>query len=90
MKSKRTKLFKKLYDKLSDEIKNNAIKQYKLFKQNPNHPSLRTKMLGSTKNDTIKVFEVSIGMGYRATYFIEQNIYVWFWIGTHDSFDKRF
>lgn len=89
MQSKRTKVFKELYDELPDEIKTNAKKQYELFKKNPKHPSLRTKVIGSTKKDKIKVFEVSVGMGYRATYFIDQNRCVWFWIGAHDSFDKN-
>ncbi|HLC15021.1 MAG TPA: hypothetical protein VJL89_02190 [Thermodesulfovibrionia bacterium] len=90
MKSIRTKGFKKLYSELPYEIKENAKKQYKLFKKNPNHPSLRTKMIGSTKNEKFKVFEISVGMGYRACYFIDSDIYVWFWIGSHSSFDKRF
>ncbi len=55
MKSIRTKGFKKLYSELPNEIKENAKKQYKLFKKNPNYPSLRTKMIGSTKNDQSKI-----------------------------------
>ena len=90
MKSKRTKQFKNLYDKLPNEVKENAKKQYKLFKNDYNHPSLRTKMIGSTKNEKYKVFEISIGMGYRATYFVDSDVFVWFWIGTHSSFDKEF
>ena len=82
MKSKRTKTFKKLFDKLPERIKENAGKQYKLFQDNPFHPSLRTKLIGSTRNDKLKVFEVTIGMGYRATYFMDSDVYVWFWIGT--------
>ena len=90
MKSIRTKVFKNLYSELPDEIKENAKKQYKLFRNDSNHPSLRTKMIGSTKNEKIKVFEVSVGMGYRATYIIDSDVYIWFWIGSHNSFDKRF
>ena len=74
MKSIRTKGFKKLYKELPSEIKENVRKQYKLFKSNHNHPSLRTKMIGSTKNEKFKVFEVSIGMGYRAAYFVDSDI----------------
>ncbi len=41
MDSKRTKAFKKLFGKLPGHIKVNAKKQYKLFLENPSHPSLR-------------------------------------------------
>ncbi|MBU1261723.1 hypothetical protein KJ640_02055 [bacterium] len=90
MKSRRTRKFKNLFNKLPEQIKDNARKQYELFVKNPSHPSLRTKLIGSTRNEKLKVFEVTVGMGYRATYFIDKNISVWVWIGTHNSFDKRY
>ena len=70
--------------------KENARKQYELFLENQLHPSLRTKPVGSTRNNKIKVYEVTVGMGYRATYFRDGDVYVWFWIGTHNSFDKKY
>jgi len=90
VKSKRTKTFKQLFDKLPDHIQGNAKKQYALFSENSSHPSLRTKRIGSTRNERFKIFEVTIGMGYRATYFVDQDVYVCFWIGTHNSFDKKY
>jgi len=90
MKSKRTKAFRKLFEKLPEQVKENARKQYGLFLKNPSHHSLRTKLIGSTRNEKFKIYEVTIGMGYRTTYFIDGDVYVWFWIGTHDSFDKRY
>ena len=90
MKSKRTRNFKKLFDELPDHIKENSKKQYQLFVENPAHPSLRTKLIGSTRNKKYKVYEVTVSMGYRATYFVDDDVYVWFWIGTHSSFDKKY
>ena len=90
MRSKRTKTFKNLFDKLPDQIRENARKQYGFFCENQSHPSLRTKLIGSTRNKKFKVYEVTIGMGYRATYFRDEDVYVWFWVGTHDSFDKKY
>jgi len=89
MDSKRTKAFKKLYISLPDHVKENARKQYKYFLKNQSHPSLRTKLIGSTRNNKFKVYEVTVGMGYRATYFRDGDVYVWFWIGTHNSFDRK-
>jgi hypothetical protein len=88
--SKRTKAFKSLFDGLPDPIKENARKQYGLFLENQFHPSLRTKPVGSTKNNKFKVYEVTVGMGYRATYFRDGKVIVWFWIGTHNSFDRKY
>lgn len=90
MLSKRTKTFKKLFDRLSDEVKENARKQYRLFCEDPSHPSLGLKPIGSTRNNKIKAYEVTVGMGYRAAYFQDEDVYVWFWIGTHNSFDKKY
>jgi hypothetical protein len=90
MHSKRTKTFKKLFDRLPDEVKENARKQYKLFCEDPTHPSLRAKPIGSTRNNKIKAYEVTVGMGYRAAYFQDEDVYVWFWIGTHNSFDQKY
>lgn len=90
MRSKRTRTFKVLFDALPDQIKKNGRKQYDFFCENQSHPSLRTKLVGSTRNKKYKIYEVTVGMGYRATYFRDGDVYVWFWIGTHDSFDKRY
>jgi hypothetical protein len=76
MRSKRTKTFKKLFDGLPDQVKENARKQYKLFCDDPSHPSLRAKPIGSTRNNKIKAYEVAVGIGYRATYFQDEDIYV--------------
>lgn len=89
MLSKRTKTFKKLFDRLPDEVKENARKQYKLFCEDPSHPSLRAKPIGSTRNNKIKAYEVTVGIGFGAPVF-RMKTYVWFWIGTHNSFDKKY
>jgi len=76
MKSKRTKHFKRLFDRLPDSIKENARKQYQLFMKDPLHPSLRRKLIGSTRNERCKMYEVTVGMGYRATYFMDGDVYI--------------
>ena len=88
--SKRTKNFIALFDMLPEHIQENARKQYQLFIQDQNHPSLRRKLIGSTRNKKYKVYEITVGMGYRATFFKDDDVYVWFWIGTHNSFDARY
>ncbi len=34
--------------------------------------------------------EVTISMDYRAVAYVDNDTYVWFWIGTHNAFDRKF
>jgi hypothetical protein len=88
--SKRTKDFKRLFSGLSEEVQRNARKQFALFLENRSHPSLRMKLIGSTRNKRFRMYDVTVGMGYRATYFKDGDVFVWFWIGTHNSFDTTY
>lgn len=58
-----------------------ADKNYLLLKSNPEHPSLHFKPLGD-------VWSVRVGAHYRALRTEVEDGIVWFWIGTHDEYDK--
>jgi mRNA-degrading endonuclease RelE of RelBE toxin-antitoxin system len=47
------------FEKLPEEVRDLAEKNYELLKQNPQHPSLRLKKVG-------KYWSARIGRGYRA------------------------
>ena len=73
--------FWECYNKLPDQIKELADKNFELLKENPQHPSLHIKKAG-------KYWSVRIGMKYRALAVeVEQGL-LWFWIGTHAEYDK--
>ena len=58
-----------------------AIKQYRLFLQNPFHPSLRLKQ--------IDVFwSVRITRSYRSLATREGELFAWFWIGPHEGYER--
>jgi hypothetical protein len=76
MQSKRTQNFGRLYESLPPDIREKAQKQYRLFLEDPSHPSLRRKLIGSTRDKRLKINEVTVGMGYRATYFRDGDVYV--------------
>ena len=54
---------------------------YELLKTNPNHLSLHFKKVN-------KYWSVRVGKAYRALGIEVKNGILWFWIGTHDEYDR--
>jgi len=90
IKSKRTKRFKEQFEALPPEIQHLAKKKYQLFLQNPFHPSFRRRIIRSTRYDENPSWEFSLNMTYRAACFIDDDTYVWTFIGHHKDFDRKF
>ncbi|WP_042712236.1 type II toxin-antitoxin system RelE family toxin [Crocosphaera watsonii WH 8501] len=82
MKSLATAEFWKAYAKLSSEMQEQARKAYKLWQENPTHPSLHFKKVG--KN----LWSVRISGNYRALALRKGNDYYWIWIGDHDEYES--
>lgn len=81
MKSSTTPDFWSTYAALPSQIKVRTKVVYRLWQQNPRHPSLQFKKTGN-------VWSVRIGGGYRAMSLLEDDIFHWFWIGTHDEYER--
>ena len=73
--------FWNLYDRLPEEIRALADKQYALFSKNPSHPSLHFKPVGL-------FWSVRISHSYRALANRNGDQLTWFWIGTHADYDQ--
>lgn len=85
MNSELTTEFIQGFAKLPNRVQNTARKNYKLWKQNPNHPSLEFKKL----NTKPPVYSVRAGVGWRAVGVMKNSdTIVWFWIGSHSDYDK--
>ncbi|RPH91286.1 MAG: hypothetical protein EHM73_03195, partial [Chroococcales cyanobacterium metabat2.561] len=85
MKSELTDDFVKCFAKLPEIVQQTARKNYKLWKQNPTHPSLEFKKLNTKE----AVYSVRVGIGWRAVGVLKKpDTIVWFWIGSHDEYDK--
>ena len=70
------------YHALPPEIQKVADKNFQLFKENPNHPSLRFE------RKKPELWSVRIGSGYRAlARQLGENL-IWFWIGSHDEYER--
>ena len=57
---------------------------YRLFRLDSQHPGLHFKKVHSTR----PIFSARVGLGYRALAVIEGDVAIWFWIGSHSSYDR--
>jgi hypothetical protein len=62
----------------------NARKAYQLFRDDPQHPSLRFKMV----HDRDPIYSVRVTGAYRAVGIVREDEITWFWIGDHSSYDR--
>jgi hypothetical protein len=70
-----------LYAALPVEVRTTADKNYALLKDNPQHPSLHFKKIGS-------LWSARVGEQYRVLGKDVEDGVLWFWIGTHADYDK--
>ncbi|RKU35758.1 hypothetical protein C6496_15775 [Candidatus Poribacteria bacterium] len=74
--------FENYRGKLPPDVRRRVPRKFELLQQNPTHRSLRFKKVRS-------LWSVRISKGYRALAREEADAYVWYWIGTHDEYEKR-
>jgi hypothetical protein len=84
--SRGTEDFWKLYHDLPPQIRNAAQKAFQKFLDNPAHPSLQLERL---KFDN-RAWSVRVTRNYRAVARRYDDDWLWFWIGSHEEFDRRF
>ena len=76
MVSTTTEKFWKAYDDLSVTVQKQARASYRLFRNNPYHPSLHFKMRSS-----LPIYSARVNLDYRAVGTLEEDTIVWFRIG---------
>ena len=86
MKSVATSPFWKLYHALPETVRQEAKEAFRHFCHNPAHPGLSFERIRCEPNS----WSVRITRGYRAVGRMHGNTMIWYWIGTHADFDKRF
>jgi mRNA-degrading endonuclease RelE of RelBE toxin-antitoxin system len=82
--SHRTESFDEGFKRLPKEIKRQAREAFKLFQDNPRHPSLQFKKIRGTKN----TYSARITDDYRVLGTREKDDVTWYWIGPHSEYDK--
>ena len=84
MNSQVTGDFLACFAKLPDAVKALPRKSYRLWRDNPSHPSLHFKRIHRTE----PLFSVRVGLGWRALGLLEGDTLSWFWIGSHADYDR--
>ena len=84
MNSKSIDRFWKLYTALPSDIKRQARSAFHRFQSDPYHPGLHFKRVHSTK----PIYSVRVSRDYRAVGVIQDDDITWFWIGSHEDYDR--
>lgn len=82
--SRTTSKFRVLFELLPSTIKVQAKEAYQQFKIDPYHPSLQFKRVHSNK----PIYSARINRDHRAVGIIQGDEIVWFWIGSHNVYEK--
>jgi hypothetical protein len=73
--------FWKLFNELPPDLKRRTEKAYRLFLDDPFHPSLMLKKIGV-------FWSARISLDCRALAYREGNEFFWFWIGPHGAYEE--
>ena len=84
MKSRRTERFRRAFEKLPESVQKQAREAYVLFEQDPSHPSLRFKRVHPSR----PIYSARVSQQYRALGVLADDEIIWFWIGSHDDYEK--
>lgn len=79
-----TPRFRKLFGELPASVRKTARKNYRLWKENPAHPSLDFKKAHTRR----PIYSIKVGMGWRALGVVEGDRIAWFWIGSHNDYNN--
>ncbi|MBM3190729.1 MAG: hypothetical protein FJZ90_18670 [Chloroflexi bacterium] len=86
MNSRTLPSFWETYEALDEDIRRRARRAFRLWEQNPFHPSLHFKCINREEG----IWAVRITLGYRALGVLEDDTVTWFWIGGHDEYEQFF
>jgi hypothetical protein len=82
--SRTTASFRKAFDALPTEVQDRARDAFHRFSQDPDHPSLRFRQVHATE----PIFSARVGLHHRALTIRRDDIWIWFWIGSHGDYDR--
>lgn len=83
MKSVTTERFRRLYAAAAEERKRQIKRAYKLWLENPSHPSIRFKKV----HDSRPIYSARVDLDWRSLCLLEDDTAIWFWVGSHDEYE---
>jgi mRNA-degrading endonuclease RelE of RelBE toxin-antitoxin system len=84
VRSRITAQFRQAFGELPESVQEQTREAYRQFKDNPYHPSLRFKKV----HPELPIYSARISKSYRAVGQLDEDIVIWFWIGSHTEYDK--
>jgi len=79
-----TNKFREAFAELPADVQEQARQAYRLFIENPYHPSLQFKSIHPTR----PIYSVRVGLNYRAVGTRDGDEIIWYWIGSHAEYDR--
>ena len=80
MRHRTTPDFWAAYERLPEEVRRVADKNFRILQRDPRHPSLHFKRIG-------RFYSVRVGRDFRSLALIDGEELLWFWIGSHAEYD---
>jgi mRNA-degrading endonuclease RelE of RelBE toxin-antitoxin system len=84
VKSRITSQFRQRFGDLPEQVQEQTREAYRLFKQNPSHPSLHFKKV----HPELPIYSARISKSYRAVGQLDGETVIWFWVGSHAEYNK--
>ena len=84
MNSRTTRKFRELFSGLAAHVQRQAREAYRLFSQDPYHPGLHFKQVHAN----FPLYSARVGISYRAVGVRDGHTVVWYWIGSHASYEQ--
>jgi hypothetical protein len=84
VKSEITAKFRALFAAAPAPTQDRIREAYRLWAENPQHPSLRFEKV----HDTLPVFSARVDLDWRAVGVRQDDTMIWFWVGPHDEYEK--
>lgn len=81
MKSRASSKFWDRYGTLTPQLQRLAVKQYRLWLNDPSHRSVNFKKVG-------RYWSARVTDDYRALGVPAGDTVIWFWIGSHSEYDR--
>lgn len=81
MKSSTKESFRKRFRELPPDVRSLTRKNFRLWLSDPRHPSIQFKKVG-------RFWSARVGLEYRALAIVEGEVVQWFWIGSHDEYER--
>ena len=83
MKSRTTEKFRSLLAAAPAERQAKIRGEYRLWRENPAHPSLRFKKV----HPRLPTYSVRVDLNWRAVGVLQDETLLWFWVGPHGEYE---